>query len=134
MHWRGNKMLLKYCRKAGCGRLVEQPNNYCDEHRRDHTVYDKGTRKAKHNEKYAAFYNSRAWKTVAARVKQRDLGLCVECRKAGVVRKAAAVHHREPIKTQEGWTRRFDETNLVSVCAAHHDKLEKEAARGGGGA
>jgi 5-methylcytosine-specific restriction endonuclease McrA len=51
--------------------------------------------------------------------------LCMECEKAGRFTLARDVHHIVPIEQDP--TRRMDVTNLMAVCRACHQRLDREA-------
>ena len=52
--------------------------------------------------------------------------LCVECLKQGKYTKAQVVDHIEPIRTDKGWQKRWDENNFQSLCIACHNKKTEE--------
>lgn len=82
--------------------------------------------------KYKRFYKSKQWRmtslgySVGAKHKcEMDHGRnckltggekCEKCLGIGT-----DVHHIEPIKTPEGWKRRFDESNLELLCVCCHN-------------
>ena len=88
-------------------------------------------RRAKYNKaynqrrdpKYGRFYNSQDWRTLS-RTKLQDCGYKCEAKLEGCQRLAVEVHHREPIKTPEGWDKRLDWDNLMGVCIACHNVLD----------
>ena len=53
------------------------------------------------------FYNSTDWKRAREAKKDQD-PLCEPCRDAVRIEPAEQVHHLVPIKTPEGWLKRFD--------------------------
>ena len=56
---------------------------------------------------------------------QTDFDQCEDCRNVGRVTVATEVHHIEPIRTAAGWERRLDQSNLVVLCPACHNKRHK---------
>ena len=75
-----------------------------------------------YHDKYDAFYQSRAWRALRMYKFSETNGLCEECLKQGKIVAAAEIHHIVPIDTNEGWKRRYDITNLKSLCSACHNK------------
>ena len=88
-------------------------------------------RRAKYNKaynkrrdpKYGRFYNSQDWRTLS-RAKLQDCGYKCEAKLDGCQRLAVEVHHKQPIKTPEGWDARLDWDNLMGVCIACHNVLD----------
>lgn len=72
---------------------------------------------SKRDPKYLKFYRSKEWKSLS-KGKLADAGYrCEEC---GAV--AVDVHHEVPIRTDEGWGRRFDWNCLKALCVRCHNK------------
>ncbi len=71
-----------------------------------------------------SFYKSRAWELCRAKVLTRDNHLCQECMKVKRLTPASTVHHI--IHLLDDWSKRLDEDNLISVCAACHNRLHPE--------
>jgi 5-methylcytosine-specific restriction endonuclease McrA len=77
------------------------------------------TGKAGHD-KYARFYRSRAWRAARysyLRSLKPERRRCMACG-ATAVDTRLAVDHIVPLKTEEGWVRRLDQTNFQILCAA----------------
>ncbi len=116
---------LRPCRKVGCPALVRPPEAYCPAHRQVATqqrreqqrYYDTHLR----DERTAAFYRSAAWERARQMALNRDKHLCQECLKHKRITAADTVHHIEPLR--KAWGRRLEVKNLVSVCAACHNRL-----------
>lgn len=124
-------MRVKLC--ARCQKVVQAPNTYCNkckpimqqqiEQRKQfgNTRYNK-----QRDKKYTQFYNSKAWRTLSKDYISKNY-LCEECQKEAKIKKeyvielAEEVHHKEPIQTPTGWLRRFEWSNLISLCHKHHD-------------
>jgi 5-methylcytosine-specific restriction endonuclease McrA len=91
---------LKLAREMLAARFGARPNN-------------------KEGDKYARFYRSRAWR--AARFRyiaglKPEQRRCMAC--GATAREVRlAVDHVVPIKTEEGWARRLDQTNYQILCA-----------------
>ncbi len=70
------------------------------------------------------FYKSKAWRSKREYILKRDGYQCQECRKYGKNTEAKIVHH--VIELEDDWTQRLKNNNLVSVCAACHNKIHPE--------
>lgn len=74
------------------------------------------------------FRGSGAWKTKREQIRKRDKGLCQLCLRgyAGTQRQYEyddlSVHHIVPI--EEDYSRRLDDSNLILLCAYHHEVAE----------
>lgn len=80
-------------------------------------------KRAKDDPKYRQFRNSKEWRALS-RAKLQDCGYKCEARLAGCKRIACEVHHVQPIKTPEGWDKRFDWGGLMGVCIPCHNILD----------
>lgn len=70
------------------------------------------------------FYRSKKWRKKREYILHRDGYLCLECKKYGRNNEAKIVHH---IKEMEDFPElKLKNNNLVSVCAACHNKLHPE--------
>lgn len=105
------------CAYSGCGRLTNNGEQYCTEHKRlTDKHYNQYQRGPDHNKRYG-----RAWK----RIRDRYISLhplCEECEKEGKITPAEEVHHILPIK--KGGTHSRD--NLTSLCQSCHNKIHIE--------
>lgn len=126
-------MLLKKCPK--CGKLYPYGKPYCADCM---PVYEaaKAEYKAESAKRYDAarkddretkFYKSKRWrKLAAATVTARGY----KCERCGAY--ANQVHHKVEIKTEAGWFRRFDPSNLELLCMrchnAEHKRFQKNPA------
>lgn len=72
------------------------------------------------------FYKSRAWKATRLEVLRRDNYLCRICLRRGVVTPANTVHHIKPIRVDDSIENKLNTNNLITVCAACHNKLHRE--------
>ncbi len=113
-------MLLHYCR---CGRLIPQGETLCEQckakHLSRHTAYNRQVRSAAS----AAFYVSRAWRIMRARMMDVfdgwDIVAYFEDHK---LVKADMVHHI--VELEEDWEKRLDPMNLIPLNqAASHTRI-----------
>ena len=136
--------ILKACPR--CGKLIQHGVPYCEicapiaeaerqakQARRAEYLAKKYNRtynakRAKDDPKYRQFRNSKDWRALS-RAKLQACGYKCEARLDGCHRIACEVHHIKPIKTQEGWDKRFDWDNLMGVCIACHNKLDGKTGR-----
>lgn len=70
------------------------------------------------------FYNSKVWKTKRKYILHRDQYLCQQCKKYGINKEAKIVHHI--IEMEDQPELKLTNKNLVSVCAACHNRLHPE--------
>ena len=71
-----------------------------------------------------SFYHSTAWNRKREQIFKRDNYMCVECKRYGRQRQAVTVHH---IKHYEDFPElALVDSNLVSLCAACHNKAHPE--------
>lgn len=131
--------VLKACPR--CGKLIPHGQSYCEtcapvaaaERQANHDrraeylarKYNRryNAKRAKDDPKYRQFRNSKAWRDMS-RSKLQACGYKCEAKLPGCHRIACEVHHVEPIKTPEGWDKRFDWDNLMGVCTACHNVLD----------
>ncbi|WP_255301004.1 HNH endonuclease, partial [Bacillus thuringiensis] len=71
-----------------------------------------------------SFYNSKPWSVMREFVYHRDYGLCVQCRRKGIIKIGDVVDHAIPLLVD--WLRRLDPNNLQTLCHACHNKKTKE--------
>lgn len=95
-------MTLRLCR---CGAIVKDRCEKCNPHRK------------KANVKYNA-----AWDKLSRRYRKAH-PLCQECERNGFITPATEVHHI--VKVADDPSRLLDVTNLMSVCRACHEKIER---------
>lgn len=117
------------CKRVGCKKLIEKGlnNGYCDEHkdygeqklkeakRIRYSNYDKDR-----DPKLVSFYHGVKWKRLRESVLTRDNYLCQDCLSANKLVGAEEVHHI--IEVKEDWDKRYDESNLISLCKSCHRK------------
>ena len=73
--------------------------------------------------KYSRFYGSKEWKALS-RGKLSACGYRCEARLEGCQHIACEVHHVIPIRTPEGWEKRYDWDGLRGVCIVCHNILD----------
>lgn len=71
-----------------------------------------------------SFYKSSRWRRVRAAVLKRDKYLCRRCSRYGRLREATTVHHI--VHLNEDFSKAFDMSNLISLCAECHNLLHPE--------
>ena len=104
------------CAYPNCPELTE--GMYCDKHNKQ---VNKEYNRYKRDEASKRFYNSKAWRRLAALQIKRE-PLCAECLKAGRITPAAIADHIRPVR--EGG-QKYDIDNLQSLCRACHNKKHK---------
>jgi hypothetical protein len=82
-------------------------------------------RRGQEDPKYRKFRNSKPWKETS-KAKLRDCKWKCEARLEGCQGIACEVHHKQPLKTPEGWEKRLDWDNLQGVCTACHNLLDNK--------
>ncbi len=121
-----------------CNRLIPVGVQYCEdcrpeaeaqaaeaiERRRAYKVakYNKDYNRRR-DPKYLAFYRSKDWR-ITSKAKLQDCGYKCEAKLEGCKGLAMEVHHVKPLKTEEGWDRRLDWSNLQGVCISCHNILD----------
>lgn len=64
-----------------------------------------------------SFYRSKAWQLASKKYAHSVGYRCERCGDIGT-----DVHHKEPIRTEGGWERRFDWSNLELLCVRCHNE------------
>lgn len=75
-------------------------------------------------EETEAFYVSKAWRRKKKAILRRDHYQCQLCKRYGRLTEAKIVHHK--LELAEYPELALDDDNLISVCAACHNKLHDE--------
>ncbi|PAD94378.1 HNH endonuclease [Terribacillus saccharophilus] len=117
--------VYKKCKKVNCRKLIDYSSGekFCPAHKgHDNRIYNQQRRREK--KEYISFYSSASWRTKRENILRRDNYLCQDCLKKGFVTPATIVHHI--IETSEDWSLRLIDSNLVSVCAACHNREHKK--------
>lgn len=119
-----------YC--MACTPLAEAEREAKQERRAEYLTkkYNRryNAKRAQDDPKYRQFRNSKQWKALS-RAKLQDCGYKCEAGLAGCQRIACEVHHVEPIRTPEGWEKRFDWDGLRGVCITCHNQLDGKTGR-----
>lgn len=72
--------------------------------------------------KYQDFYQTYEWRKLSLKIKEQSHYICEDCWEQGVLSIARVTHHIDPIRTQTGWQRRLDATNLTAICNNCHEQ------------
>ena len=131
-------MLMKPCPR--CRRMIAYGLSYCSicrpiaeaeraaakEHRTEQLRkrYNRAYNQRR-DPKYAAFYRCKEWRTMS-RAKLQACGYRCEAKLEGCKGLACEVHHKIPIKTEDGWDQRFEWDGLMGVCVACHNILDNK--------
>ena len=101
---------------------------YCGITERGHICPHRKSRVKKGDRKSDKFRNTKVWQLKREEIKQRDRHLCAVCL-ANLYNtinwlnyKNVEVHHIE--KLEENYSRRLDNSNLISLCSYHHKMAE----------
>ena len=131
-------MILKACPR--CKRMIPHGLAYCPEcapiaeaQRAEAQERKAELRRKKYNQKYnrqrdpkyGQFYNSAQWRRLS-KAKLSDCNYKCEARLPGCQHIACEVHHTTPIKTPEGWDKRFEWDGLQGVCISCHNILDNK--------
>ena len=131
------EMLMKFCPK--CGKPIAYGQSRCVDCQRfvnELIAERKAKQRLEANRrynrtrdvKYGKFYNSEDWHRLSQFAMSRAGYRCEEC---GAVAGQMVdgmpvkldVHHVKPIRTEEGWARRFDVNNLKVLCTRCHNDV-----------
>lgn len=106
------------CRMNDCGRLCENGEQYCAEHKAVvNKNYNQYHRDPKSNKRYG-----RAWKRIRDRyIKAHPL--CEKCQKNDLIVAAEEVHHILPLS--RGGDNKAN--NLISLCKSCHSRITVES-------
>lgn len=106
------------CRMNGCGRLCENGEQYCAQHKPAATKqYNQYQRDPATNKRYG-----RAWKRIRDRyIKVHPL--CEQCSKEGKLTPAEEVHHILPLSKGGG----NEAGNLMALCKPCHSRITAES-------
>lgn len=125
--------MRKQCKHKGCHKLAEQGKHFCKEHAADEEKYSK--RYLRYDRKYdresrwakgAKFYKSHKWQKFREIILARDNYLCQKCLSQGIIKTANTVHHIVEIRKPEGWNRRLDPCNCITICPKCHAEIHKK--------
>lgn len=126
-------MMLKLC---GCGKVIKIADKWCEECTKARTGanarsdYHKYYDKKRRNKTSQGFYHSTDWKRTRKAVLARDNYLCTNHTVHHRPTEAYAVDHIVPLSVD--WSRRFDLSNLQSLClSCHTRKTRREQSKAG---
>lgn len=112
-------MIQKLCNYPTCSEKTPRRIPYCPQHTNESYLRNKIYDKTKRNEKTKRFYKSKEWKRLRESFLIEKHYLCESC-----FQPANTVHHI--VEVSEDWSKRLDRDNLMSVCAACHNKIHKK--------
>ena len=112
---------MAYCPE--CKPIVEQAVQEKRQHNKE--MRQKKYKRSRSN-KYAVFYNSKAWRNLSKVKLERVSWRCEAHIDNGCTGVAVEVHHIKPIQTEEGWNLRLDWDNLEAVCTHCHNLRHPE--------
>lgn len=115
--------MKKYCSRCNV-RLINLNEKICSVCQSKNDNRHKEYKKYRTDVKEQQFYNSKEWKIVRERIRNRDNGYCLVCQSEKSLRFMDTVHHIEELK--ENWSTRFDEENLISVCESCHQHIHNQ--------
>ena len=80
------------------------------------------------------FYNQRAWRRLAAQVREKHNHECQECKRRGIYRRAVLVHHHRArleypeLAMSETYidSQGQERPNLIPLCHPCHEQIELE--------
>lgn len=113
----------KQCNHAGCKTLVNFNIEHCKKHK---IVYKERKNKSDSYEyrkekygRYHRFYKTNRWERLS-RLHRLKNPLCEECKKLGIIRAVDVADHI--IEIRDDWSKRYDESNIQSLCHACHNR------------
>lgn len=125
-------MLLKYCNYSNCHKLINQNQEYCEEHSKEQQL--SRSRRQRNSYQAQRVYNSARWERLSKAIRKRD-PYCFDCiqeyqaakrlnKPLPSVRESKSVHHKQKIResSSEDW---FNVDNLVALCDEHHKMRDK---------
>lgn len=122
---------LQTCNHIGCTKLIPYNQRYCKKHLADSLKQRKHSGKWTYSYrkqvygKYEKFYHSRRWRKISRNYRAKH-PFCRRCYQRGLYTHAKVVDHIVPIRTPEGWQRRWDESNFQPLCIACHNRKSFE--------
>ena len=107
------------CTEPMCAALVHDGKSKCEQHRKQQqSRQSKQYASRTENKQYADFYNSNAWRKLSINHRKKQ-PLCMHCLKHNITKPADVVDHI--IEIRDDYTKRFDVSNLESLCHACHN-------------
>lgn len=120
----------KQCNHAGCKTLVDFNIEHCKKHKLIHAEKAKNKhsdsyqyRKEKYG-KYHEFYKTTRWRKMSRLHKIKN-PLCEMCLKEDLIVEVDVADHI--IEIRDDWSKRYDDSNLMSLChSCHNSKSKRE--------
>lgn len=107
------------CTEPMCSELVYDGKSKCPTHRKQQIRAQSNAYKARpENKQYTEFYNANAWRALSTSHRRRQ-PLCMHCLKENITKPADVVDHI--IEIRDDYSKRFDVSNLESLCHACHN-------------
>jgi len=107
------------CSEPMCAALVHDGKSKCLEHRAIQKREQSNAYKHRDtNAKFTAFYNGMPWRRLSTTHRRKE-PLCMHCLEHNITKPADVVDHI--IEIRDDYSKRFDTTNLMSLCHACHN-------------
>ena len=107
------------CTEPMCATLVHDNKSKCIEHRKQQQrTQSKAYTSRAENKQYVDFYNSTSWRNLSTTHRKR-YPLCAHCLEHNITKPADVVDH--VIEIRDVFEKRFDITNLQSLCNSCHN-------------
>lgn len=111
-------MIQRVCSRCGKILPVGERCSCQPAYRRDYNKY-------RRDKRIKEFRNSSEWRNVRQQVLERDDGTDqYVLHTTGALRPGFSVHHILPLSTPEGWARRADPSNLITLSDDTHSSIE----------
>lgn len=116
--------MLKSC--SYCGRIHDS-KYVCPQ--KEQSKLGRQSQRSKENKRIYDFHRSHKWKNKSLDIRERDNYCCQVCIRElynpdrQFETENLSVHHIVPIA--EDWESRLDDTNLITLCARHHEMAER---------
>ena len=116
--------MLKSCQY--CGRIHDKKYICLQKAQR---IKERQSYRSTNNKKASDFHSSQKWTDKSLEIRQRDNYCCQVCIRGlydpdrQYETDDISVHHIIPVA--EGWDRRMDNDNLITLCSRHHEMAEK---------
>ena len=115
------------CTEPMCSALVYDGKSKCEEHRKQQSKRHKKEYNSRvENQESVQFYNSSAWRKLSINHRKKQ-PLCMHCLKENITKPADVVDHI--IEIRDDWSKRFDVSNLESLCHSCHNSKTARARK-----
>ncbi|WP_313469491.1 HNH endonuclease [Lysinibacillus sp.] len=106
------------CKHATCRTLIDYDQQHCEAHKpKSLWKQESYAARMEKDEQYRRFYASKAWRNLSFQHRLKH-PLCEDCLKLGIAVKADVADH--VIEIKDDWSKRLDESNIISRCHHHH--------------